>query len=255
MMKKITGCGVVLLAGSCLLLYAGDKDFWKTKAFADWTEKEVDKLLKNSPWSKQIPLNTLATQRPRRGFDQDEGLPGAAGADETGAEGGSRRSARDILRSAESQVPGDGGVQSLVVCWYSRPVREALARRIQLTDPEASKERIQGLLNYRNADYFELIVMRWSPRMESGTRAEIMQRLQENTFLVKRNKERISLGGMRFPSDAGQPLVFQFPRLLNGKPSLALEDKEVDLVTKLARVTVRARFKLAEMAIEGKLEN
>jgi hypothetical protein len=198
-------------------------------------------------------LNTLATNRPSRGSETGQGSqPGAFGDED---EAGRRTSARDVLRSAGGGFPGDGLGRSLVITWYSRPVREALARRMQLTDPEVTPEKLQGVLNYNNSDYMELIVMGWSPRLEDGSNAEIMQNLRESTFLLKKNKDKILLGGIRFPQAPGQPLVFQFPRMLEGRPSLVVEDKEVDLVTKLARVTIRSRFKLADMVIKGRLEN
>src|SRR5512137_959862 len=43
-----------VLALCAVLSNAADKDFWCSKPYTEWNEKEVQKLLKDSPWSRPI---------------------------------------------------------------------------------------------------------------------------------------------------------------------------------------------------------
>ena len=42
-----------LFALTCLVLTG---EFWEDMAYQDWTDKDVEKLLKKSPWSQKVTL-------------------------------------------------------------------------------------------------------------------------------------------------------------------------------------------------------
>ena len=44
--------GVWLLAGAALVA----ADFWEEKDFTTWSDKEVEKMLTDSPWAKQVRI-------------------------------------------------------------------------------------------------------------------------------------------------------------------------------------------------------
>src|SRR5277367_3390907 len=69
-MKKITP----LLLGLGICLWAAD--FWQTKPYTDWSDKETQKIETNSPWSKQV---SLALPGGGRGPDTGRGKRGGAG--------------------------------------------------------------------------------------------------------------------------------------------------------------------------------
>ena len=52
--------GVWLLA--CAVLAAAD--FWEEKEFTSWSDKDVEKMMSNSPWAKPL---TVPFPRPPRG--------------------------------------------------------------------------------------------------------------------------------------------------------------------------------------------
>ncbi len=137
----------------------------------------------------------------------------------------------------------------VVVTWYSKPVRQAMARSITLRNPEAPKEQLDKLLNYPETQYFDILVIGWMGVREDQEKE--IQKLREETCLEKKNKEKIRLADMILPKGRGQPLVLLFPKEIEGKPTLTLEDKEVTLRTRVAQNTVRAKFKLAEMVVNG----
>ena len=245
---------LILMAGSVV---AVNGQFWSNKAYTEWSEKDVDKLLKNSPWAKTVILNTGLGMRNRGGPGGElegsfprTGVEGG-GSENPAIEGPGGRSGGG--RAGGLGDFGDGPAPSIVITWYSRPVREAMARRIQLRNPETTSEQLEKILNH-DSSTFDLLVLGWSARASREGADIALQKMKEETFLVKKNKEKIALANLIPPSGANQPLVFRFPRETEGKPALTLEDKEVELVTKFGGSTIRTRFKLADMVIGGKLE-
>jgi hypothetical protein len=248
---------IILLAATAVAVKGGDGQFWSNKAYTEWSEKDVDKLLKNSPWSKTVMVSLGSGMRNRGGSGGDlEGSFPRTGGDGGGSENPAMEGAGGRSgggRSGGVGDFGDGPSASVVITWYSRPVREAMARRIQLRNPEATSEQLGRILNHESST-FDLLVLGWPGRAQRGGSAEPLQKMKEETFLIKKNKEKIALASLIPPSGANQPLVFRFPRETEGKPTLTLEDKEVELVTRVGGSTIRTRFKLAEMVIGGKLE-
>src|SRR5262245_39910174 len=48
---------LVVVLMSSVLVWAADKDFWDTKPYSEWNDKEVEKLLKISPWCRTVSLS------------------------------------------------------------------------------------------------------------------------------------------------------------------------------------------------------
>ena len=46
-----------LVCGS-LFMFAAQKNYWESMPYTEWSDKEVDRLLKDSPWTKSVLLNT-----------------------------------------------------------------------------------------------------------------------------------------------------------------------------------------------------
>ena len=55
--------GVWVVVGAALAA----AEFWETKHFTTWSDKEVEKILTDSPWSREVgvPLDRLARRRRR----------------------------------------------------------------------------------------------------------------------------------------------------------------------------------------------
>lgn len=63
-MKALVRVSFVLLLTSTLV-WAGD--FWEDKQFTEWTEKDVEKMMTNSPWAKQVNVALSIGGRGGRG--------------------------------------------------------------------------------------------------------------------------------------------------------------------------------------------
>ncbi len=244
----------IFFACGLVRLWAGEKDFWVAKPYSEWSEKEVDKLLKNSPWSKPVTLSSIAIE-PRSGSDPERRSGGRSfrgatepGGPETGGGAG---------RGPGEGRGGFGDVSAPVtvyISWYARPIREALARRIQLHTPDAPQDQLDRLLNYNDPDHFAFLLMGWTQRMQGERSAQALQKLRDETCLLKKNKEKIPLADYVLPAAPGQPFILRFPREVDGKPAVTIEDKEVELVTRAGSSTVRARFRLADLVVNGQPE-
>ena len=256
---------LVLVFMSAVLVWAADKDFWDTKPYSEWNDKEVEKLLKNSPWSRTVSLSVSMMGAGTYGNDPRQPYPRTAGGvgNQTGTAGqtGVGNQAGVGNQGPGGLESGPGGVDPsqtasipLVVSWYSRPVREAFARRIQLRKPEGAQEQINNLLQYDDSQHFAILILGIPPRMPGSTPAELGERLKADTFLQKKGKEKIPVAEVVPPASPGQPLILKFLKEADGKPVLTLEDKEVEFSSRMAGDSLRAKFKLADMVVNGKLE-
>src|SRR5262249_51848825 len=139
----------------CGVLLAGE--FWESKKFGEWSEKEVRQLMTNSPWARKVDVPVGApvagqsrgggrggARAPRAGAGADIGGGGMAGAESPGARGG--------MTGMEGRGPGVGegaegySVQTIpvVVRWRSAlPIKQAMAwlrwRSEAASSPEAAK--------------------------------------------------------------------------------------------------------------------
>jgi hypothetical protein len=225
---------LAFLACGSLLIFAGQKNYWESKPYTEWSEKEVDRLLKDSPWTKSVLLNT--------------------GPEGTSASGGGRRSSGG---GGDPEMGAGGGslprpTPRLVITWVARPIREAMARRLMLTDPEVPKERIEKLL-HPNAQFLALLVTGWTLSRQPDRDAAIA-RFKKETVLLKKNKEKILLADSVLPQKRDDPLYLRFAREADGMPVLTAADEEVTLVILVGEDTYKIKFKLAEMLIHEKLE-
>ena len=249
MSRQFSGLIFIVLTFCYISVHAGEKDFWNTKPYTEWNEKEVETLLKRSPWSKSVVIGT-STMGGREaasvGARGGGGFPrgGAIGTEdqEAGGGGGGRRGGGE---AAPPMRPVE-----VLVTWYAQPVRQAMARSIALRNAESRKEEIDRLLNYPEMPYFNILVIGWRGETR-GDGGEGVRKLKEETFLERKNKQKINLADIILPKGRGQPLVLLFPKEVDGKPSVTLEDKEVTLRTRVGQSKIRVKFKLADMLIRG----
>jgi hypothetical protein len=211
-------------------------DFWEEKDFTSWSAQQVEKMLSDSPWAKQVTIvvGSLREEGPGGGFDG-----GAAG---LGGGGGGQRSAD----------PGGATFQQLrripvSVVWSSAlPIRQALTRRrVGLDAPIPPDE--QRKLSEAEPFYIVAIIGLPTRIAQSGT----IDELRDRTALKPGRKERIKPGDVRvFPAgERSVGLEFQFPK----SAAIALEDKDVEFVTKMGEVDITKKFKLADMMVRGRL--
>src|SRR5262245_43666031 len=64
----------LVLAPAAAALWAADKDFWDQKPYTEWNEKEVDKMMKSSPWAKTMTFASAMGRGEMSGVDGEGGF-------------------------------------------------------------------------------------------------------------------------------------------------------------------------------------
>jgi len=234
-------------------LFAADP--WQSKPFTEWSEKDINKILTNSPWSRVVSVElrgSLASPTDRLGRERmgdptgnrpatmgpttgpgvmvpspnpgDANRPGGA-ADNTG------------------QLGGEGHSLVLTVRWQSAlAVKQALMRRKYgaeaATSPDAKKVLDENSV-------YMLAVSGLPPAAAPELKAAI---LSETGLSAKGKDLRPSDVLLPPPGKIGETFfIFQ------KTTPFTLDDKDVEFVTKLAGHDIRCKFRLKDMLLQGDL--
>jgi hypothetical protein len=238
MRRLILTAGLAVTAAAAL----SGAGVWETKPFMMWSDKELQQVLTDSPWSKsvQVVMNTVG--RGGGGGESETagggGGRGGGGGDTEG--GGGRRGGggRGGFPTAAPQV-------KLLVSWRTAlPMKQAMARAVAGLGGAIAPDS-QQVLDRDEAVYVVTIAglpVRY---------ARSVPAMQAETFLKRGNKPPIAVaeaGAQQ--TETGIVVVFAFPKT----DAIQVEDKDVELVTKLGQFDVKKKFNLKDMMFHGKLE-
>ena len=232
-------CSITFFAGT-LSVWAGD--FWEEKRFADWSEKEVTKMLSKSPWARRvtIAIGSLLGSHGRAGGSSSSesadgqstewkplsqvilqsGGPGSS--ERLGAPAGGRDSGGD--GPAVSRPSGRFRPRiTLTIRWYSAlPIKQAVVKARFGSQIDPSKQAAE-LLKRGQTHYvvgisgvpFPMIV-RHSELADSDSQElppirerlkEIFERTRFESFLKIKNREPIAAEAVRVQQDLAQNAV------------------------------------------------
>ena len=225
---KLAGIlGVWLLA--CATLVAAD--FWEEKDFATWSDKEVAKMLTNSPWAKKVTIVMGNLQAaPSGGFTG--GAAGPGGDDCGGGE----------------QFQGVRRAEVWVIWNSALPVKQALARRQTGVDGPIPPDLQEQLT--QDEPFYSVTLTGLPPSF--ATLGSMVDALKAETMLKRKNKEPIAPESIRLFKDADETIrmVALFPKT----DAITLDDKDVEFITKLVTIDLKKKFKLADMVFGDQLE-
>jgi hypothetical protein len=255
-------------------------DPW-TKPPAEWTEKDVQRILNDSPWSRRVSI-TLGTgmmtgggggRRGGRGGGGGMGgaMPDASvGAGSEGISGGGRAGMGE----------GMGGTMApsiqFQIRWQSaKPVKLATVRARMGAEADSSPQA-REFVEREEPDYVIAVIGPPMGPMEEGqARAgqpprpgaapqkgegppqgrrgdpeQWMAALKENTWLAWKEHEKLHPSSVAFPPGGQRNvLIFHFPK----DHPIELEDKEVEFCMRRGPMEVKRKFKLKDMLFEGRL--
>ena len=237
-----------------LVLLAGDT--WRDKDPSQWTSDEVNQVLTNSPWAKQVTAsqNSDWSQGGSRGGGYGGGGGGGGmGGGGMGGGGGGRGGGRSRGGSQNTPAP------KVTIRWESAaPVHQALLKS-EVADASKFADW--------SKDYYVVTVSglpQWGQRQggsddndqqQDPDRAKEMQErmqdhLKQSTSLKLKSRtiapERVDT----LDSAGGHTFVFLFPRTSN----ILADDKEVAFGTSMGRWEIKSKFTLKEMQFKDKLE-
>jgi hypothetical protein len=220
------GCCVALAALSTRPTGVFAAEFWDVKPFAQWSDKDVQRMLTDSPWSHRVSV--VMPRSPRESGDINAGGRGGGGDD-----------------SGRGGFPIPAPQLRLDVQWRSaQTMRQATALR-QFGAVEKIPADVRETLERDDAVY--VVIVTGLPMMFFSSAADA----RNETFLKRGGRAPIAAsdGGPQ-KSGAGFALVFAFPRT----DAIALQDNEVEFVTKLGTLEIKSKFKLREMVAGGHLQ-
>ncbi len=222
---------------------------WDKKPYTEWSEKETEKLLNDSPWGQ-----TQALIDTTRMFDRD------------------RR-----LASGESRIIDPAQVNFRIRFMSSKPIRQAISRSIEIKHKSEPNDKLSSQLKAFAAadfpDYIIVTVQVDTPNPNNDFQAAVATLnkltttdLRINTYLLTKDGKRIFLKEYQAPRNDGLGARFIFPRLVDGKPFITAESGEVLFYSDLGGLFIpqtvgerkayalTMRYKVTDMMFNGKLE-
>lgn len=244
-MKKIIAS--VFVASLLLATAFAQKTF---KPWTEWSAKDAQKILNDSPWGKTQVDADLAEM-----FYQ----PTAPSIGDS-----TRRRDGTFVNSQQGSVNQAIYVKVHVRFLSARPIRQAFVRVLESQSPSKDAAASERLIQFANSESPEWIFV--AVAVESKDQrfsAPIMQllntrntgSLKNSTYLERKDGKRVFLNEYKAPGNDGMGAKFSFPRLLNGEPFLNENSGEVRFYSEIAeKLKVNMRFHLGEMKYDGRLE-
>lgn len=225
-----------------VLLCAGEP--WTQKPYTQWTPEEIDRVLRKSPWAREV---THVTFRTRERID-----PTSVGAHNPGQATTVYTDAGPVvIRDPDVPVAPTVSTDSVrsswgrsLVLWYSSvTIREAVVRlnllRGSITEDQAKR------------------LMSWKPKhhalMVSGEAALVLRGISDAQIMnsvslwLKRTRQRIAPVLMQ---RGDSEILLYFPRELEGKPLISPEEDKAEFQCK-AGIQFKVTFDLRKMARQG----
>jgi hypothetical protein len=241
MSKKMAGALMVVLFATAAV-YASD--VWKDKDFQSWDQKDVDKILKDSPWSKHIQFGGGGAEGMAAPFTASGDAANSNSVSGSGGGGGGRNSAI----TGTGAMQGAGQRMDFTVCWYSsRTVREALLRRRELSGGTTSEEARKALS--AELETYQVLVQ----SSNLGMFGKDEEALKAHSYLtLKSNKEKIpalSVKIQKGQNDKPVAVIYEFPKKsASGEPTINASEKGVEFYTEAGKTPLKVSFEISKMA-------
>jgi hypothetical protein len=260
-MKKLT-----LLSFTCLLACVASlsaADFWVSKPYTDWTSKELQKMMNDSPWSHRVDVE-LSVRMPNISAQSEGGGgrkgKGGGGGEIATADGG--QGAGADLNGPRGGGAGAGApdgpvtqTMPIMLVWQSAlPVKQALAKA-KFGSEAATSADAKAYLD-REEQYIILNVGGLPGYAAQSAEGEAKAALLKLTAINVKGKDSLHAVEVQFSKrERVVDAVFFFPRPMPGSSAAYTpDDKELEFATKFEKLAVKYRFKLKDMVYHGKLE-
>lgn len=232
---------IALIPMLAICLWAAD--FWKEKPYTEWSQKEIEKMVTDSPWGDRFSVKT-----------------GQKGRIDPGASAGPTSRVRGAVGKGDPVVVGELTVP-VVLSWYSAlPIKQAVVL-LQLGSEAESSPQAQAFLN-REEEFYILRVTGLPGSARRTIADEGVEKILAESTLKTKRKDREPLHPMQLQDPAAAsarkgkgaaPVDLYF--LFSREETFDIDqDKELEFQTKIGPISVKRSFKLKDMVFEGKLE-
>ena len=225
-------------------------DRWEKKNFTEWNDKDVRRMLTNSPWAREVTVTLpqgFSVGVPEGGRAEEKGQFGTSGASQG-------PSSRDSVGPRGGQFdPGFAGdlapTTMVIVRWISAlPIKQALMRH-QFGDEAATAEEAQQILSQIETHYVVTIASLppWMAHMGQAG----LETLKKTSLLKRKRKAAILPERIDARSNGREAeLIFLFPR----SHEITVEDKNVEVAVKMGTTNIKRKFSLKNMVYKDRLE-
>lgn len=239
---------VTMIIASLVLVAFAQK---KEKPWTEWTEKEVNKMLNDSAWGQtQTDTNTSEmfyspTSQGRTSSRPLDTSPGGSGSNDRATQGALNQATNLNYR-----------VRFLT----AKPIRQALARRAQLLNPQLA-EQLAAFAEQKTDQYIVVTVdVDSSDRRFSGPAMQVFKSLNTGnlknvTYLEVKSGQRVFLQEYIAPTEDGMGAKYVFPRQVDGKPFVDKESGYLRFYTEMSKdFKIQMRFNVSKMVYGEELE-
>jgi hypothetical protein len=213
-------------------------DFWQAKPYTEWGDKDLQKMITNSPWARSFSPPAPA------------GGPGDSGASAPLSEGGGRGRGGGAPFGGPAAADSSPAAPTVYARWQSAlPVKQAFVRlkygAEAATSPDAKKLLEKAETNY------EIVVSGPLKSLLRGDTDTLKLSLMQSSSLTSKGKGPVKPSDVQIAlSQDSNNMVLRFPRTT----PFTVDDKEVEFETKFGDLVLKYRFKLKDMVFNGKLE-
>jgi hypothetical protein len=241
-MMKGNVVALLLICGLVAGASWAQKNDKKGKPWTEWSRKEADRMLGDSPWARTQVVSDASTI-----------LSGPVSAQS----GSSSRRSRSVV--VDQGVP-----LNFYICLLSaKPIRQAWARRIELRQKpsEDFKRQLLKFVDTVSDEWITIgVTFNCADRQTSESVLQLLNNatsdgLRNNTYLELKDGKRLLLDEYRNPARDILGARFRFRRMVDGRPFVDPESSELRFHSEVYQnLILNARFKVADLTYEGILE-
>jgi hypothetical protein len=220
----------------------------KDRPWADWSKKEAEKVLEDSPWA-QTQTDSDTSQM----FYSPTSDPRL----------GARESSTTGARIGEGATNQTINVKFHVRFYSARPIRQALVRLMELQQKPTTEvaAKLTAFAEFQSKEStivtvtFESNDQRYSGSVMQAFNSAVTATLKNNSYLERSDGKRLFLEEYVPPGKDGFGARFIFLRELDGKPFITRDAGEVRFYAEFSNgIKINRRFKIADMTYGGELE-
>ncbi len=220
----------------------------KMKPWTEWTEKDAMKMLNESAWG-QTQTETNTSEMFYSPTSQNRNPIGNRPLDSDTND----RSSQGALNQATN-------INFRIRLLTAKPIRQALARRAQLQNPELA-EKLKAFAEQQTDQYIVVAVDYDSkdgrftgPAMQVFNSANTGT-LKNGTYLETKDGKRLFLQQYMAPIQDGMGAKFVFPRTLDNELFVNEQSGFLRFYSEMSKnIKINMRFKISDMMYDGKLE-
>ena len=221
----------------------------QAKPWKDWSKKDAEKILTDSPWSHpqvDTDLSEMFFQPTTDGRTSGGRAPNA----------GSR-----LEQGATNQATS---VTYSIRFFSARPVRQAFMRIIQLQKKDLEPDVVARMNSFAelpsNDSIIVAVTIEGTDKRSLGKVMQIVESaatgtLKNTTYLERNDGKRLFLEEYVPPGKDGFGARFIFKRIVDERPFLTTDINSVRFVSEFGTaVKLNMQFKVSDMMVDGKLE-